>query len=471
MWDYTGRFGLIFINLIITSILSRILSPTDYGVLGLVMAVSGIASIFMDFGFGAAIVQQKELRNIQLSTVFYIGLGLSLAIYTILFLASPLVSRFYQAPELTNLLRVSTLGFIANGLNLVPNALITKRMMFKAQSLRNLILTGVIGAAAIFLALNGWGVWALVLQMLFSAVAGVLVNYWLTRWRPGLAFNWPAVKGMFDYGKYLFLSGALDSVFTKLDSLIIGKAMRISDVGFLSRAKGLENMIQGVASSSLIGVLFPYFAKVQDDPKELRETFDRFFVLISVLIFLMTGLAYINAPWIFHLLFGSQWLISADYYRIIALSAFVYPLSALILSVVRATGHSGDFFRAELWKKLVIFPSFFFIFWKMEAFLYATVVAYMIALLINLYFLRNSLKAFSWHHLPALGKQFILLSLFLLSFHLLWDYLTGLMDSWVAYGLFNILYVLYFFLSNQLLLPREFELSKKEGLALVKRII
>jgi teichuronic acid exporter len=461
LWDYLGRFSLLFTTLAVMGVLSRILTPAEYGAVGIVTAISGLASVFLEFGLTSAIIQQRETEEEQLSTIFYAVLGGSALIYGLIFWGAPLIAEFYAVPALTALLRVSGLSFIVNACNLVPNALIVKQMRFREQSLRNVAVTATVGAAAIGLAHMGWGMWALVLQALLSPLFLLLINLRLTRWLPSRSFRLASIEAMFHYSKFLFLSSVLDAVYTRLDALLIGKAMTMQSVGFFSRAKGMETMVQGVTTSSLNAVMFPFFSKMQDDEAQMAGVFHRFFGIICGVLFLFTGLAYLNAPWAFDLLFGSQWAISAHYYRIIALAAFAYPLSALMLSVISARGNSKDFFKAEVCKKLAYTPPFFFIFWSIEAYLYAWLVSVVVAFFVNLYFLQRSLPVRLWTYARTVAQYMLLLVCFL----------TGLRVA-VAFGmddravlpalLCSVAYCGYFAVGLRFLAPHIFELAKEK---------
>ena len=470
MWDYAGRFSLLFANLAVMSVLSRILSPAEYGTVGIVVAISGLASIILEFGFNSAIIQKSELEEVHLSTIFYLVLMGSVAIYGIVFFLSPVIADFYRIPEITAMLRVSALSFIVNAWNLVPSALITRNMMFKEQSIRNVGLTVLVGVVAIGLAFMGWGAWALVFQTLLSTFILVLVNVWLTKWRPRRLFNLAAITQMFHYSKYLFFSGAMDAVFTRLDALLIGKALNVQSVGFYSRARGMENMVQGVTTSSLNAVMFPYFSKMQEDEAQIISLFYRFFNIIATVIFLFTGLAYINAPWLFDLLFGQQWRISAGYYRIMALSAFAFPLSALMLSVVSARGNSKDFFKAEIGKKLIFAPVFGLIFWSLDAFLYAWVLALFIAFGINLHFLTKSIAIRPWTYWQIVLKFTFVLACFLFIYHVVMPFL-GLSDyAFFPAVLFSIIFVLYFAAGVYFIAPEPFNLARQQFFQLKNQI-
>lgn len=467
LWDYLGRFSLLFATLAVMGVLSRILTPAEFGAVGIVIAISGLATVFLEFGFTSAIIQQHETDEEQLSTVFYAILAGSVLIYSLIFFGSPLIARFYEVPALTALLRVSGLSFIVTACNLVPNALIVKQMRFREQSIRNVLITVSVGVLTIALAYMGWGMWALVLQALLSPVFSLLVNLWLTKWLPRRTFRLASITAMFHYSKFLFMSSVLDAVFTRLDALLIGKAMSMQSVGYFSRAKGMETMVQGVTTSSLNAVMFPFFSKMKDDEAQITGVFHRFFGIICAVLFLFTGLAYINAPWVFDVLFGSQWAISAHYYRIIALVAFAYPLSALMLSVVSARGNSKDFFRAELCKKLAYSPAFFFIFWGIDAYLYAWLVSVVVAFFINLYFLQRNLAVRPWAYVKMVAQYSLLLVCFL----------TGLRVAASAVGLddrailpailFSFMYCGYFSIGVYFIAPEMFDMAK-EKLQLLK---
>ncbi|MDX2133627.1 MAG: lipopolysaccharide biosynthesis protein [Saprospiraceae bacterium] len=470
LWDYVGRFSLLFANLAVTSVLSRLLSPAEYGEVGIVIAISGLAAILLEFGFTAAIIQKKEIDEVQLSTIFYMVLLGSSVIYAVVFVAAPYVAAFYGLPNLSALLRVSALTFLINAFNLVPSALITRNMMFKQQSIRNVALTVAVGMAAITLAWMGWGVWALVLQMLLSAFFLVFINLWLTKWLPARLFNLRSVAEMFHYSKFLFLSTTIDALFTRADALIIGKALDVRTVGFFSRSKGMENMVQGVTTASLNAVMFPFFSKMQHDEGQIRSLFHRFFAIITTVIFLFTGLAYVNAFWVFELLFGAQWGVSAGYYRILALSAFAFPLSALILSVVSARGNSKDFFRAEIIKKLIFLPTFFFIFIGVEAFLYAWVVANFLAFGVNLQYLTRSIPVYAAHYWSIVLRFSLILACFLVAYHTGLPVLGFSEHSFAGAIVASLLFVPYFVTAMYLLVPEPFQLARDQFFQLKNQI-
>jgi len=470
LWEYSGRLITIGTGLIITAILSRLLSPADYGVMGLVMAVSGIARMFLEFGFGSAIVQKGDINNQQLSTIFFLNTGMGLVIYGILFSFAPLVSRFYEIPELTFILRVGAITFLLSPLNLVPSALIQKRMLFKQQATRNIFVTIIIGSFAIFLAYKGWGVWSLVFQSLLGAFLGLLINLGITKWNPILYFKISCLRSIFGYSSFLFLSSLINNVYNKFDIFLIGKLFTLSTLGQYSRAQSFEGMVRGISSSSLLTVLFPYFSKNKDNESLLIVQWKKFFNVICFAYFLIMGFSFISAKFIFLLFFGNQWLEASDYFKLISLIGFVYPLSSLALSIIEARGHSKVFFQVEVLKKIVTFPCFLIAYYYgIKYFLLSLVFSYFIGFLLNLIFLKKALKFNLKESLIDLTKYIVIVSSFLLSLSILnYDYFLNSTDV-IVVATVNGSFLLFYLLSAKVFHPTTINLIYKLLISLTYR--
>lgn len=462
LWEYSGRLLTIVVGIIITGVLSRILSPTDYGIMGLVMAVSGIASMFLEFGFGSAIVQKNDITNKQLSTIFYLNSLVGLFIYCILFLSAPYISEFYNVEELTIILRTVTITFVINPLNLVPSALIQKQMLFKQQAVRNIFTTILIGSLAIWLAYNGWGVWSLVFQSLLGAIIGLIINFMITRWKPTLYFKIGSLYSIFRYSSYLFLSSLINNVYSKFDIFLIGKVFSLSTLGQYSRAQGFEGMVRGVSSSSLLSVLFPYFSKNQDNESLLLEQWKKYFNIICFVYFLIMGFSFISAKIIFLIFFGDQWLEASDYFKLISLIGFVYPLSSLALSIIEARGYSKVFFHVEVLKKIVIFPCFLIAYYYgIKYFLVSLIFSYFIGFILNLIYLKKALNYNIKASLIDLSKYIFIISSFLLSLSFLnYNYFLNSTNI-IVVTMVNGFFLFFYLLSTTIFQPTTINLLWK----------
>lgn len=454
LWDYSSRLTTIILNLVITGVLSRILSPDDYGLMGLVMAVTAVASIFQDFGFSSAIVQKNDINNEQMSTIFFLNWGAGMLLFILILLMSPIVAQYYNQSNLVSILQVSAITFLINPINLVPAALIQKQMLFKQQAIRNVVVSIIIGTIAIGMAYYGWGVWSLVFQGVLGAIAGLIINLIITQWHPKLYFNITGIKSIFSYSSYLFLSGLLNSIFTKIDVFLIGKVFSMATLGQYTRAQGMDNMVRNISSNSLLSVLFPYFSKIQGDTQLLTKQWEKYFDLICFAYFLLSGISIISAKLVFTLLFGAQWGIAADYFKIIAITGAIYPLSALTLSIIQARGDSKSFFYAEVAKKIVMLPCFgVAYYYGIFAFLYILCLAYFLMFTLNLYFLSKSIPFSIAKSALNFVKYLFVAVLFFLIPGLI-DYSFWLDSTHIGIvSIVNLLFVTYFWLFMRWMKP------------------
>jgi O-antigen/teichoic acid export membrane protein len=402
-WDYFNRFGNTVFSLITSTILARLLSPADYGLVGISMAVNGLAGIFLNLGFVSAIIQAKELDNKSLSTAFFMNLGISVLIYISLFFSSFWVSQFYNLEELEFIIKVSGISFIVNALNMVPSALMTRGMKFKQMAIISLISSLFSGGLGIFLAVNNYGVWSIVFQQLFGGIIVLFGFYSSTRWFPILYFKLNSISGMLKFGFYMFLSGLLEGIYLRIDIFLIAKVFSPASLGLYTRAQGLDGMIRSISSGSLLNVLFPTFTKIKEDKVQLKQLYYQYFQLISFLFCLLAGVFFIGAEQLFLILFGSQWHMAAVYFKILVLAGFAYPLSSLSLSIIEARGNSKSFFLVELVKKVLFLPTYFIAyFYGIIPFLISFVVGGFIATFINVRFLKFELAISVWQTIKFL---------------------------------------------------------------------
>lgn len=418
-WDYFNRFGNTVFALITTSILARILTPQDYGLVGIAMAVNAIAGIFLNLGFVSAIIQAKEITQKSLSTVFFFNLIIAFGIYLSIFLSSNIISGYYKIPDLKNLLKITSLYFPIAAMSIVPNALLTRAMNFKSIAIVNLISSVFGGLIGVFMAINHFGFWSIIAQQLFTGFF-VLIGYFIaTKWLPIIYFKLKSIQHMLKFGVYMFLSGMLDSIYSRIDIFLIAKVFSPASLGLYTRAQGLDSQIRMLSSSSLLSVLFPTFAKIRGDKEQLKSMYYQYFELISFLFCLLAGIFYLIATPLFLLLFGAQWSISADYFKILILAGFAYPLSSLSLSIIEARGNSKNFLKVEIIKKFVFLPTYFIAYYYgISLFLISFVVACFIGTFINVRFLKFELTISVLHTIVLLTKYFItsLLLVFLIDF-------------------------------------------------------
>jgi teichuronic acid exporter len=411
-WDYLNKFGSTIIAFGITAVLSRVLSPADYGLIGISMAVTGIAALLLDFGFATAIVQHKDIDNYKLSTIFYFNLAIGILIWIVINLFASAIGAFYHSNEIRFILHATSFSFLISAASIVPNGLLTKQLEFKKMAILSLFSSFISGIIGILMATNGFGYWSLVAQQLSASLFVLIANFAASKWKPILYFKYSTAKPLIQFSSYIFFSSLLNGVFTRLDAFIFGKVFAPTTLGLYTRAQGLDTMIRNLSSSSLLTVLFPSFSKLQDNNGVLRDIFFRYFEIICFLFCLLGGAFYFASEPLFTGLFGEQWFVSAEYFKLLILGGYAYPVSALALSIIEAKGNSRAFFIAEVYKKIIFLPIFFVAyFYGVIPFLYCYLIAVFLGTVVNLYFLSMEIEIRLFSIVAMLAKYLLAMSI------------------------------------------------------------
>lgn len=345
------RYGVSFV---VGVILARLLSPDDYGLIGILTIFIAVFEIIIDGGFIYAIIRNNDANDVDYCTVFYTNLVLSIVMASVLFGGSGLIARFFEREELRPLMQVMSSIVIINALALVQKARLTKMLDFKTQtkvSVTAAILSGVIG---IIMAYTGFGVWALVTQQLSNACLTTLMYWIANRWIPKLQFSMGSFREMWNFGWKLMLSGIFNSLSTQLHHVVIGKAFSPASLGQYTRAYQFGQIFSGNLTSIVQRVAYPVMSKIQDEPIRLKEAYRR---LIKITVFptfvFMLSLAAIAKPFIL-VLIGEKWNPAAYMLQILCLSMMLYPLQALNLNAIQVMGRSDLTLRINIIKNLLI---------------------------------------------------------------------------------------------------------------------
>ena len=393
IWDYIGKFGNYLVSFLISVILTRLLAPAEFGVMAMVMVVITVAGIFLDMGFNRAIIQQKEISSVQLSTVFYINVAISLVLMLICFFSAGPLAVFYKQPLIKPVFQVISLSFPLNSLDLIPTALLYKNMKLKANSVILLLSSSISGIIGIIMAYRGYGVWSLVFQSLLSSLIMLILDAWYIGWLPGRQFSFAAIKPLWHYGSRMFASGLLDRLYTRVDSMIIGKLYTTTTLGFYYRAQSVEGFVRTFSAGSIVGTLFPFIAKHQDDKMYIRQVFIKYLHIISFVAAGLSALLFITARDVFTILFTSRWLYAAELFRLMMLAGIVWPVSSLMVSVISGVGNAKNYLQLEVYKKLVLLPVYIFgFFWGLNGFIISFVIASFVCLFINMYFVNKDIN-------------------------------------------------------------------------------
>lgn len=341
------------VQFVISIVLARLLAPEIFGLIAMLSLFIGLASCFCEAGFSSALIQKADLSPADTSSVFYFNLAMGLVMALLFWAAAPWIAAFYHAPVLSPLTRVMGLNLFLGTLGAVQQTLLAKALDFRSLMRVSVVASVVSGMIGIALAWQGYGVWSLAMQALLSTIVATVLLWWLCPWRPAWLFSLKALRSLFRFGSYLFLSGVIDLAYTRAYTLVIGKFYSPGALGLYSRADSTQQIPTNLLSTVVTRVSFPIFAAVAHDRTLLRRALRK--VLTSIMLLnipAMLGLMVVARPFVLSV-FGSKWLACVPYLQILCIAGCLWPLHVLNLSVLKAMGRSDLFFRLEIIKKAV----------------------------------------------------------------------------------------------------------------------
>ena len=350
VWASLDRFTCMGLQFVINLILARLLTPGDFGAVGMLAIFVAVSNVLVDGGFTSALIQRKNTSQLDWSTVFYWNLSLSMAIYAVIFFSAPAVARFFHMPVLCGVLRGVGITIILGALMSVQLTRLRKRFAFRTIAIANILSYIFSGIVAISLALAGAGVWCLVIMQLVQLGTVLVIFGVITRWLPSPGFSFTALRSLFGYGGYLLAAGLLQEAAKNLQGLIIGR--RFSDVtmGYYSQASKLDRITSYSLPQVIVQVMFPLFSALQSDPRALSGKLLQGVGIIAFLIFPMMSLLILTAPGLISLLYGEKWLPAVPYFRILCVAGLFACLQNINYYAVAARGKSRVLFLWSLWK-------------------------------------------------------------------------------------------------------------------------
>lgn len=353
LWSTVERFSVQGVQFLIMIVMARLLTPHDYGIIGMLAIFLAVSQSLIDSGFSQALIRKQDRTEIDNNTVFYFNIVVSALLYAILYVSAPFVADFYDTPQLCPVMRVVCLGIIFNSLAVVQRALLTIRIDFKTQAKAALTAAVMSGVAGIAMAYHGFGVWSLVAQQLLNLGINTGLLWLLSKWRPRLVYSWQSFHELFAFGSKLLASGLLDTIYRNIYPIVIGKLFSASSLGHYTRAHQFSEF----PSSNLTGIIqrvtYPVLCEIQDDDERLSSIYRRFLKLSAFVIFpLMVGLSSVAQPFV-SIMLGPQWNFCGQLLQIICFSMMWYPIHAINLNLLQVKGRSDLFLRLEIIKKIL----------------------------------------------------------------------------------------------------------------------
>lgn len=353
MWSAVERFSVQGIQFILTIIIARLVSPSDYGLIAMLGIFLAIAQTFIDSGFSNALIQKQDRTETDFSTVFYFNIVVGVVVYLLLYLCSPFIASFYNEPKLDLVTKVVGLNLIISSFSVVQRAKLTIALNFKLQAVASLIAVIISGVVGVYMAYVGYGVWAIAVQALLNNFLNTLLLWILTKWMPGICFSWVSFKGLFGFGSKLLLSALLHTIYTNLYSIVIGKKFSATDLGYYNRAYTVAYFPSNNISGIITRAIYPIQCSIQDDDERLRNSFLQYLRMSAYIIFpLMIGLCVLAKPFVL-LVLTDKWLPMVPLLQIMCIAYMWDPIMAINHNIVTVRGHSDYFLKAEIIKKVI----------------------------------------------------------------------------------------------------------------------
>ena len=373
-WGFADNILGLGITAVANIILARILSPADFGIIGMTAIFMTLSTSLVDSGFTGALTRKKDTVKADFDTVFYFNLAVSCLLYAVLFFCSPFIARFFREPILVPVIRILGISLIINAFGIVQKIILVRRIDFRTQAWISLVSSFAAAVAAVAMAFYGFGVWSLVVLQVGKLAVNTILLWSVSRWHPGLCFSRKSFKDMFSFGSRLLITSIISTIWSEMYSFIIGKMYSSSVLGQYSRADKVKNMVTSNVSSVMQKVSYPVLASIQDEGERQINVYRK--VLKTTVLISFTavfGIWAVAGPFIITV-FGNQWLPAVDYLRILCFSGLFLPLMMCSANVINADGRSDITLVLEIVKTVMgLIPVVFGIIFSVEALLWSMV--------------------------------------------------------------------------------------------------
>ena len=441
--DNVVQMGVTFL---VSIVLARLLSPDDYGLLGIIMIFTNVCQQLINAGFSTALIRKPDATDDDFNTSFIVNIGLSLVLYAFIYLCSPLIADFFHREELIDLIRVSSLGMIIGAMAMVQQTRLTMCIDFKSQTKITFAASIVSGIVGITMAFLGFGVWALVIQQMVSQCLRTLLLWMVNKWIPKLRFSSKSFHELFGFGWKMMLSGLLDTAWKELYQVVVGKFYTPATLGQYTRSKHFSQLFSSNLTNVIQRVTYPVLSNIQDDRERMVSAYRR---IIKVTMFVtaisMFFLGAISEP-LLYCLIGSKWHEAAVYLPLICVAGSTYPLHAINLNMLQVQGRSDLFLGLEIIKKIVaIGPLVIGAIMGVIPMLYTNLGTTVIAFFLNSHYSGKFLGYSSWMQIKDIAPSYGVATLIASSVYFL-KYLS--ISNWIILPLQLVLGTVVFLLTT-----------------------
>lgn len=352
-WSTVEKICSALLQFVVSLVLLNLLSPEDYGLMAIVAAFPAILMPLVDSGFSQALIRKGEVDDLDYSSVFYVNITISVVLYATLVAIAPACGRYFGAPDFAVIAPILYLLIPINSFSNIQNAILQRTMEFKNLSLYVLLANAISSAVAIWMAVRGLGVWALVGQRLGVVIVKTALMWIGSSWRPRWQFSLERIRGMFRYGSRILLSDLVSNVYYQISNLFIGKFYTKADLGYYDRGNKIKEMPVTSTIMAVLGVTFSAFSRQKEDKVKLHDNARKVYILWAFVMFpMMCGLIAV-AEDMFRVLLTDLWLPAVPYLRILSVAGLLAPLSVISFNLVKVCDDGNVIFRIEFIKKLI----------------------------------------------------------------------------------------------------------------------
>lgn len=384
IWKTLERIGVQGVQFLIQIVLARLLLPSEFGTVAIINVFILVANAIVQYGFSTALIQKNNSDSIDFSSVFFANFLLSFILYVFLFAIAPLISSFYNDDSLTILLRVQSLILFFGSISSIQNAILTKKMDFNSSFKINIISIILQGVSGILLASLNFGVWSLVFSQVVNSISLVIAGFYFLSWRPKWEFSFKRLKSLLSFGINILLATIIETVFTNIYSLVIGKIYSKDLLGYYNRGQSIPNMLVTTINGSIQGVIFPVLSKYQENRQQIKSLMKRSIKLSGYLVFPAIAGLVATAKHLIPFLLTDKWNGAIPFLQLSCLSLIFYPIHTTNLQAISAVGESKTYLKIEVAKKIVLVIALLLTFKiSIYAMMVGSIIASMICTIIN----------------------------------------------------------------------------------------
>ena len=393
---------------VVNIVLANILTPEEFGLIGMTSIFITLSTALVDSGFTGALTRKKIVSEDDLNTVFYFNVLTAGVLYLILWLCAPSIAGFFNQPILTSIIRLIGLSLVLTAAGIVQKVQLIRKIDFRTQAIISLIASLTSGTVGIIMALRGHGVWSLVMLQLCRAALTTILLWIFSRWKPALVFSGKSFHEMFSFGGKLLISSIISTLWTEIYSLIIGKMYSPGTLGQYTRADKFKSLVTSNIGIVVQRVSYPVLSQIQDEQQRQASIYRR--ILRTTLMLssaAVLGLAAIAKPAVL-LLIGDQWIPSIPYLQVLCFSGLFLPVMIISANVINADGRSGMTLGLEIFKTLLtVIPIMLGIWFDIEALLWGMVLVSVIASLAYSYGVSKVIPYTMWQQFKDCAPIFI----------------------------------------------------------------